>query len=695
MRASSRSLTPIATTIATALAICIPCHAETPPHTITSLTLSSASVTTGTTVTLTAHVTASGSAVHPGTVIFCNASAPHCEDTAIFGTAQLTTNGTAKLYLRLAPNTYSIRATFFGTLHSAIPRAASSSTVLPLTVHGIAATLTSPPTATRTGSLYHVATTIVASGAMPLTGTVSFHDTVNDGTPMALGSSSISATAPRLTYDLPIPSNTPIVISTLTSGDFNNDGIPDIAAYNFYSDFGHPQPVDTFFVPTVAILLSNGDGTFTPTSFASPADFPDIVATGDFNNDGNIDIAVGGDFGGVLLGHGDGTFSTVFSEGDPLLGVSPVTVADIDGDGNLDLITWNGYNGGFTFIFGNGDGTFSSRSWSGSVGTTTVVADFNNDGILDLVTDLGLSYAQTELGKPDGTFTLKEAFPILPSPKNLTNMVVGDFNKDGFPDIATTRADNTVVIELGKGDGTFTAMPPVAVPGQALFVTDFNADGNLDVGIVTNTLTILPGKGDGTLGAPLNFTSANGLSGPLEVADFNTDGIPDFFFLSPNLSSVIADSSFVMLGGLAWPASIGNIALPPAPVHNIVASYSGSPLYTASTSPSSTIITLPNVTSKLRITNSGFAYSRVTRTFNGTVTLTNISSSAIAGPLQVGFNNLSPGVTLANPTSNVGSGFIAVPAGLSAGQSASITVHFTNPSNSVITYVPVAYTGAF
>ena len=134
MRAFRRSLTPIAITLAAAaLAFCIPCLAETPTPTITSLTLSSASVTKGTTVTLTAHVTASGAAVHPGTVTFCNAAAPHCEDTAILGTAQLTTNGTAKLYLRLPPGTHSIKAIFSATLNRAIPRASSTSTPVSIT----------------------------------------------------------------------------------------------------------------------------------------------------------------------------------------------------------------------------------------------------------------------------------------------------------------------------------------------------------------------------------------------------------------------------------------------------------------------------------------------------------------------------------------------------------------------------------
>ncbi len=181
----------------------------------------------------------------------------------------------------------------------------------------------------------------------------------------------------------------------------------------------------------------------------------------------------------------------------------------------------------------------------------------------------------------------------------------------------------------------------------------------------------------------------------MEIADFNTDGLPDFYLRTQNSGSTVPGSSFVLLGELSSPASIAKVTLQSDLVHNITTSYSGSTAYTASTSPSSPIITFPNVTAKLRITGSGFIYSRVTNTFSNTVTVTNTSSSAIAGPLQVGFTNLSPGVTLANPTSKVGEGFIAIPSGLAAGQSASIAVRFSNPFNSVISYKTVAYTGVF
>jgi len=79
MRASSRSLASIAILTA-AIAFLAPHLAQAATPTITSLSLSSSSVTTTTKVTLTAHVTANGAPIHPGTVTFCNANAPHCED---------------------------------------------------------------------------------------------------------------------------------------------------------------------------------------------------------------------------------------------------------------------------------------------------------------------------------------------------------------------------------------------------------------------------------------------------------------------------------------------------------------------------------------------------------------------------------------------------------------------------------------
>jgi hypothetical protein len=95
---------------------------------------------------------------------------------------------------------------------------------------------------------------------------------------------------------------------------------------------------------------------------------------------------------------------------------------------------------------------------------------------------------------------------------------------------------------------------------------------------------------------------------------------------------------------------------------------------------------------------SGLAFSRVTQTFNGTLTLINTGSASIAGPFQIVLDSLTTGVTLANATSTFGGwSYITVPstASLAPGASASVTVQFSNPGNVVINFSPVPYSGSF
>ena len=101
---------------------------------------------------------------------------------------------------------------------------------------------------------------------------------------------------------------------------------------------------------------------------------------------------------------------------------------------------------------------------------------------------------------------------------------------------------------------------------------------------------------------------------------------------------------------------------------------------------------------QISTTASGLAYSRLTKTFNGTVTIKNISSSPIAGPFQIVLNSLTSGVTLANATSSFGGwSYITVPGvgSLAPGQPASVSVQFSNPQNKQINFSPVTYSGSF
>src|SRR5262249_20931100 len=135
-------------------------------------------------------------------------------------------------------------------------------------------------------------------------------------------------------------------------------------------------------------------------------------------------------------------------------------------------------------------------------------ADFNHDGRLDLVIGKsdgsGLSVF---LGNANGngTFSSELLLPVIDS----RAVVTADFNNDGKPDIVTI-SNNTIVLFLGNGDGTFTAAPRVSLASAAstpsLVVGDFNGDGNLDLAAASSAgVWILLGNGDGTFASPSNY----------------------------------------------------------------------------------------------------------------------------------------------------------------------------------------------
>jgi hypothetical protein len=235
---------------------------------------------------------------------------------------------------------------------------------------------------------------------------------------------------------------------SVATADFNGDGKPDLAVANSGDN-------------TVTVLLGNGNGGFTAAvgSPFSVGAHPSSVAVGDFNGDGKPDVVTANAFDNtvsVLLGDGSGGFGS--APGSPFAaGYLPVSVAvaDFNGDGKLDLVIANvGGNTGnpkanvVTVLLGDGGGGFGP-----AVGSPFPVGDQAN------------SLFQVPLG----------------------NIAVGDFNADGTPDIAIANLTDpgSVSVLLGDGGGGLSAAPGSPFPAgnepNAVVVGDFNRDGRPDL----------------------------------------------------------------------------------------------------------------------------------------------------------------------------------------------------------------------
>jgi hypothetical protein len=296
---------------------------------------------------------------------------------------------------------------------------------------------------------------------------------------------------------LAILGTTNIDMSRLDTGDVNEDGLPDLVAYDWFSLESGPY--------SIALYLGTPGGDLSPpVLFEVPAEFPFIFVHPfllDVDADGDLDILGVHRAGGathVLLGHGDGSFDAPVLSGGGLSegGTEYMDVGDVDGDGFPDIVFGQGFfdpDPTIEWARGLGDGTFDPATAlvTGRVPRAVLLSDLDADGITDLAFMDAISATQAfvvvHLGLGGGAFAPGTAYPV--GKDNSGGLLAADADGDGDLDLYNHTDD-----------------PP------------FNFDGGV---------RILHGAGDGTFEFGFFVPMANVAPASFEVADLDHDGVPD------------------------------------------------------------------------------------------------------------------------------------------------------------------------
>ncbi|RME03312.1 MAG: hypothetical protein D6812_05325 [Deltaproteobacteria bacterium] len=341
----------------------------------------------------------------------------------------------------------------------------------------------------------------------------------------------------------------------MTLQDLDGDGVLDLLLLDQQGD----------------LFRGVGDGTFVPWASFDVGSLPSDVAVGDFDRDGNFDLAVVnvlGDDLSVLRGYGDGTFH--FPPADPA-GDAPtgVVVEDFDGDGHLDLALADEENDAVVVLHGEGNGTFRPPLVypAGRAPRFLHAADFDGNGRLDLaVADYGTYDSDCNCSIDDGVSVLLGrqeggfAPPILYEDERLEapgTVTAADFDGDGFLDLVTIvdLADH-IAVALGRGDGHF--LPPLLYPvlnAAAVAVGDFDGEGALDLAVLTlfyDEIVIYLGNGEGEFSFHTSFPTGGEDSWDLATIDANDDGKTDLVVANEESNDIS-----ILLG-----AGNGNFGLP-------------------------------------------------------------------------------------------------------------------------------------
>ena len=317
---------------------------------------------------------------------------------------------------------------------------------------------------------------------------------------------------------------------SIAGADFDNDGDVDLAVANGGSN-------------TISILKNNGDATFQAKQDYVAGYYPFFVVAGDWDADGDMDLAIAHndnrieDLSGVdtdsitiLKNNGNGGFQTK-RRYPIIINSRAVVAADIDGDGDLDLIVPNGYGQGrATLLRNDGIGLFNDNlivvtDYSPN---SAFSADVDNDGDMDFLIANG-GWARG--GGTDGSVAifknngngLQSKVDYYRAGGAPQGVVISDFDLDGDGDLVVPN-----YILKNKGDGSFQSpiLIPTAVSTSFISAADVDGDGDMDLAMAGYVASIFKNKGDGTFLPQQAYATGSQLSG-LWVADLDRDGDMD------------------------------------------------------------------------------------------------------------------------------------------------------------------------
>jgi hypothetical protein len=355
--------------------------------------------------------------------------------------------------------------------------------------------------------------------------------------------------------------------TSVVAADLNGDGRLDLAAQNNEA-------------ATVSVLFGKGNGTFSAKVDYPVEDWPNAMAVGDLNGDGRLDVVVAcesTDSGllRVLLGKSDGTFTAKPARGMDSSSITAMIISDLNGDGVLDLAMADKggrYSNSKAFIlYGNGDGTFSSEvDLLDTGGVKSIVArDLNGDGKPYLAVSrdamVSLYFAQA-----NGTWSSPVDYPMQAGVAGWSGVggsfLFSDFNGDGKVDLAgADTLTNSVIVRLGKGDGTFATLMnyPTGDQPYSVFLRDLDGDGKPDVLTAnqdTDSVSVLFGKGQGAFGAHTTYPAGKG---PyfLDVGDLNGDSQLDLVMNSGNVLLAAGNGTYAGQGAFYAKAISPTLAL--------------------------------------------------------------------------------------------------------------------------------------